>query len=349
MTLTMKTNHKNLPKQKVAMVRVGPLMSLPSILRASGCEPQPILDNFGFKPSWFENPDQKLPYIQTSRLIEYCVEVTACKHFGLLMGMRANPSSLGIAGFMLSTAPDVNIALQALIRHLVLHDQGGVVSVVTNGKFTSLFFAIHLSGVSASEQVYDLSISLACKIMRGLCGEDWNPTEVLLSRPPPQDQTPYRHFFKAPIRFNATESAIVFPSHWLQHKLPSADTFLFDFLERKATELHLNQGKNLIDQLRRFVRKSLITQECTANTAAQHLGIHQRTLNRRLQELGTSFRQVVNEVRYVMSQNFLANSEASNTEIALALGYTEVTTFSHSFKRWSGISPAQWREQQSSP
>ena len=313
------------------------------ILQEHGCKPEPILDSLGFKPRQFENPDFELPYIQTSRLIARCVEETGCKHFGLLMGMRAEPSSLGIAGFMLRTAHDVDAALQALLRHLDLHDTGGTVSLESNGELSFLSYAIHLTGVSATEQIYDHSMTVACKVMRGLCGEDWNPAEVLLSRPTPQDSAPYTQFFKAPIRFNATKSAVVFPTKWLQHKLSNDDPLLFDYLERKAAELHQGQALDLINQLHRFVRNTLIAQECTASAAAQNLGIHERTLNRRLKQQGTTFRDEVSKVRYAMAQSFLANSEASNAEIALALGYTNVTTFSHAFKRWSGMSPAQWR------
>jgi len=320
-------------------------MSIPVILQEHGCEPEPILDSLGFKPRQFENPDFELTYIQTSRLIARCVEVTGCEHFGLLMGIRAEPSSLGIAGFMLRTAHDVDTALHALKRHLDLHDQGGSVTLASKDESTSLGYALHLSGVSATDQVFDLSITLTCKIMRGLCGEDWNPTEVLLSRPAPKDTTPYERFFKAPIRFNAIESTVVFPNHWLHHKLPGEDPLLFDYLERKAAELHRGKALDLVNRLHRFVRNSLITQECTASAAAQHLGIHERTLNRRLQEHSTTFRDEVSKVRYVMAQNFLVNSEASNAEIALAIGYTNATAFSHAFKRWSGMSPAQWREQ----
>lgn len=341
----MKTNRKSMPAQKLALVRAGPLMSLPAILREQGCEPDSILCSMGFTPNQFENPDNELPYIPTSRLIARCVEATGCKHFGLLMGMRATPSSLGIAGFMLSTAHDVNAALQALLRHLDLHDTGGIASLATNGELSILGYAIHLPGVSATEQIYDHSMAISCQIMRGLCGEDWIPTEVLLSRPTPEDPAPYKRFFKSPIHFNAPENAIVFPGRWLQHKLSSEDAFLYDYLERKAAELHLSQKNDLIDQLHRFVRNTLITQRCSANAAAQHVGIHERTLNRRLQEHGTTFRQVVNEVRYAMARSFLANSEANNAEIALALGYTDASTYCHSFKRWSGMSPAQWRDQ----
>ena len=330
--------------QPLATVRVGPLMSLPAILREFDCDPGPILDGLGFRPDQFVDPDHELPFIALSHLIARCVEATGCEHFGLLLGMRAAPSSLGIAGFMLQTAHDVNSALQALLGHLDLHDQGGVATLAKSGDLTSLGYVIKLSGVSATDQIYDLSMAISCNIMRGLCGEGWNPAEVLISRPQPQDPAPYRRYFRAPIRFNAIESAVVFPAHWLQHELSSADPFLFDYLERQAAELHQTQATDLINQLHRFIRNALITQGCSANAAAGHLCIHERTLNRRLQEKGTTFRQEVGKVRYAMARNCLANSDATNTEIALALGYTDATAFNRAFKRWAGMPPAKWRE-----
>ena len=326
-----------------AVVRAGPLMGLITILREHGIEPDPILEGFGFKLSHFQNPDYELPFIPTSRFIARCVEVTECEHLGLLNGMRADPSSIGIAGFMLRTARDVYTALHALQRHLDLHDTGGTVTLVTDGKYSSLGYAVHVPGVNALDQIYDQSVTIACKIMRSLCGEDWNPTEVLLSRPTPDNTAPYKRFFKAPIRFNTAESAIVFPTRWLKHKLPTEDPLLYEYLEQKAQELHQNQAQDLVAQLHQFVRNTLITHECTAGAAAKHIGIHERTLNRRLHELGTTFRDELNQVRYALARSFLANSKATNAEIALALGYTDATTFNRSFRRWSGMTPVQWR------
>ena len=339
----MKNCQKSKPAQSQAIVRVGPMMSIPSILREHNCDPAPVLDSFGFKLNQFEDPDLELPYLPTSRLIARCVELTGCEHFGLLVGIRAEPSSLGLAGFMLQTAPDVGTALNSLLRHLELHDTGGGARLVTNGGATSLGYTIHVAGVSAAYQIYDQSMAIVCNIMRGLCGEDWNPDEVLLSRPPPHNPAPYRHFFKAPIRFNTAESAVIFPTRWLNYKLSTADHYLFDYLKKQAARLHQSQTQELIDHVHQFVRNTLIIHGCTASAAARHLGMHERTLNRRLQELGTNFRQEVNNVRYAMAKSFLSNSKATTAEIALALGYTDATAFSHAFKRWSSMSPAQWR------
>lgn len=318
-------------------------MGIPQILRDFGHVPEQVFTELGFEPVQFTDPDNKIPFVPTSLLLEKCVAVTGCRHFGLLVGQSADPSSLGIAGFMLRVADDVDTALQGLMRHLDLHDQGGVGTFVKEQATTMLGYEIHLPDVHAQEQILDMSLAVICNIMRALCGRDWNPSRVLLRRPRPDNLEPYNDFFSAPVRFNANQSSVVFPSKWLSHKLDSADPLLFTFLEKRAAVLHARQSFSLLDELRKFITIALVTGHCTASAAAGHFGMHERTLNRRLGEKGTSFRRELEKVRYEKARIMLAQSKASHAEIAWALGYSDGTAFNRSFKRWSGFTPEKWR------
>ena len=326
-----------------AVVRVGPLMNIPAVLHDLGHDPEAVMASAGFKPAQFTDPDTEIPYIAASRLLARCVADTGCRHFGLLVGEHAGPSTLGVAGFLLRTAPDVGSALRDLVLHLDLHDQGGVPMLHMNGAVTHLGYAIHLSGVEASRQIYDIAIAVGCNIMRGLCGRGWNPAEVLLSTRQPQNLAPYRRFFRAPIRFNADQCAMVFPTRWLDHQVPSADALLHRHLEREAVELHKLRNTDIVDNLHRLLRRSLTTRQCTATDIARQLHIHERTLNRRLQEAGTSFRHELDFVRYEMARQFLAESAIPIAKIATALNYADVSAFNRAFKRWTGMTPSQWR------
>lgn len=326
-----------------AVVRVGPLTGVPAVLRELGHQPGSIFGSAGFELSQFADPDTQISYVAASRLLACCVAATGCPHFGLLVGERAAPSSLGVAGFMLHAAPDVGSALRGLVQHLDLHDQGGVPTLHIKGDTTLLGYAILQPGAQATGQIYDLAIALACNIMRGLCGERWNPGEVLLSRQPPADLAPYRQFFRAPLRFNAEQSAVVFASRWLDRKIPGSDPLLHRHLQQEATELHAQTDKNIVGALRRLLRKSLLDQNCTLSDVARQLCIHERTLNRRLQEEGTSFRRELDDIRYAMARQLLSDSAMPIARIATTLNYADASAFSRAFKRWTGSTPAQWR------
>jgi AraC-like DNA-binding protein len=343
------TNHRalagNHTNHLTAFVRVGPLMGIPAVLQELGHEPGPVFESAGLKPARFMEPDFEIPYIDAGRLLARCIDVTGCRHFALLVGEHAGPSSLGVAGFMLRSAPDVGSALRSLVQNLDLQDQGGMATLQVSGGVTQLGYAIILPGVEARDQIYEISIAIACNIMRGLCGKDWNPDEVLLSTRQPGNLAPYRRFFRAPIRFNAEQSAVVFPTRWLNHQIPSADDLLYRHLGKEATELHhlRDAGTDIIGSLRRLLRKSLVSRQCTVTDLARQLHLHERTLNRRLQQEGTSFRRELDAIRYEMARHFLDDSDMSVARVARALNYADVSTFSRAFKRWTGASPAEWR------
>ncbi len=339
------SNHSN---QTSAFVRTGPLMSIPLVLQDLGYDPEAILTSAGLKPAQFTDPDTEIRYLDAGRLLARCVAITGCRHFGLLVGQRAGPSSLGIAGFMLRTAPDVGTALRSLVLHLDLHDQGGIPTLHISGSSTQLGYAIHMPGVEAPEQIYELSISVGCNIMRGLCGNSWNPAEVLFSTRQPENLAPYRRFFRAPIRFSENCCALVFPTRWLDHSIPSADALLHQHLEREAAELHNLRNTDIVGSLRRLLRKHLATGQCMAADIARQLHMHERTLNRRLQAEGTSFRHELDAIRAEMARYYLVETTMPITRVAAALSYADASAFNRAFKRWTGITPAQWRKRSSS-
>jgi len=325
------------------VVRVGPLTSIPAVVQALGVDPEPLFLDLGFDLDRFDDPDLRVPYLAASRLIARCAEATGCEHFGLLVGQRAGPSTLGVPGFMLRVAPDVRSALQDLVHHLDLHDEGGVPFVETAGEVSLLGYAIHQPGAKASAQIYDLSMAIACNIMRTLCGKGWRATEVMLSHRAPRDPAPYQRFFQAPLRFDTEQTAVAFPSRWLDQPLASADALLHRHLEAEASLLHARADGGVVRGLRQLLRKTLGTQKLSIALVARQLGMHERTLNRRLRAEGTTFQRELEAVRHVTAQQLLDETAMSLAQVASALEYADASAFSRAFKRWAGVTPAQWR------
>jgi len=331
------------------VVRVGPLMGLPELVRELGCDPAPVFASAGFSLDQFADPDVEIPFVPASRLLADCVEATGCSHLGLLLGERADPSLLGVLGFMLRAASDVGAALRTLMRHLDLQDRGAVPILVTKGRETSLGYSVYLSGVEATDQIYDLSTAVICQIMRSLCGPEWKPAEVLLPRRQPRVIEPYRRFFRAPLVFDADHSAVVFATRWLDHTIASADPFLYRHLEQEADRLRAHRQSSFAANVRQLLRRALTNGKIAVTDVAAQLLMHERTLNRRLQEEGTTYRRELEAVRYEVAKQLLTDSEIPLSKIATALQYADATAFSRAFKRWSESTPAQWRSDHCAP
>jgi AraC-like DNA-binding protein len=78
---------------------------------------------------------------------------------------------------------------------------------------------------------------------------------------------------------------------------------------------------------------------------AEYFSLHPRTLNRRLKDSGTSFRELHNEARYQMAKQLLRDTKISIESIASRLGYASTTAFNRAFAQWEGVPPGAWRRQ----
>jgi AraC-like DNA-binding protein len=99
-----------------------------------------------------------------------------------------------------------------------------------------------------------------------------------------------------------------------------------------------------VQHVRTAIIEAFSRQECSMAAVAKRLGTSPRTLNRRLAEEGVGFKRLLEEIRRHLAQEYLADRRLSIGEIAFILGYGDVTAFHHAFRRWTKLTPAQFRE-----
>jgi AraC-like DNA-binding protein len=330
-------------------LRVSIFVNLPALLRELGQDPSEIVTAVGLDLDLFDDRENTVPFITMSRLLALCVERTRCEHFGLLLGERSNTSHLGLVGYLVQSSPDVASALRNLILHLHLHDRGAVPTLTVRNEVALLGYAIYQAGVVRADQIYDAAMAVASNLMTSLCGPKWRATEVLLSRASPTDPSPHRRFFRAPVRFDADQTAIVFPTSWLEHRLTGANAQLRRLLQARVDALEAKGKGDVVEQLRRVLRPLLVSGSGSEERVAQLFSIHRRTLNRRLKERGTTFRALVEETRFDIARHFLGVTRLPIVEIASALDYADASAFTRAFRRWSGTTPAAWRASAARP
>ena len=331
-----------LPTGVGASSRIGTLVALGPVLRSLGFEPSAVLSGTGFDLGYFTDPDLPIQYAAGSRLLHHCATVTGCAHLGLLLAERAGAEVMGLPGLLLMSASTLGTGLRGLVQTMELHDRGAVLTLEVERGVAVLGYAI-VADVAWVDPLHDLAMTVGCNLMRGCFGDSWSPNEVLLPRQQPADKLPWRQFFRAPVRFGAGRCAISFPAQWLELSLPAANPTLHRYLQQEAERLQSLPGKGLVDEVHRMVRATIANPPCTATRVAALLGLHERTLHRRLQADGTNFRQVRDEVLYSRSRQMLASTSMRLAEVASALGYAEASAFIHAFTRWSGHTPDQWR------
>ena len=237
-------------------------------------------------------------------------------------------------------SPTVGDALQLLVAHQHLNGDGGLTFLLRRGPVVDWGYAIYQPGV-LGEQMYDAALAAAVNFMRELYGPSWLPSEVFLPYAKREDTAHHRSFFKVQPHFNAEYCALRFPVEQLDMPVAAADPRRL----RAAVEvLSKSHPEDLLRQVYRTVRRLLLEEQHSGDDVAQLLSIHRRTLNRRLQESGTSFQEILDQVRFQVARELLA-SDITLDDIAATLGYAAVTPFMRTFRRWSGTTPGRWRSE----
>jgi AraC-like DNA-binding protein len=324
-------------------LRIGGPLAVPEVLLRLGVDPGEVLASVGLHAQIFSDPENPVPCVALGRLMSACVARTGCRHLGLLVGERGGTASLGLVGLLIRQAPDVGTALRQTALYLHLHDRGAVVVLSSQDGVARIAYAIYAPGVESSEQIGEGAIAIACNVIRSLCGADWSPTEVLLAGRRPADPRPYRRFFRAPVRFDAEQNALVFPAAVLDQRLPAASPKLQRLLLEEVQRLDRELALDFQTKVRRVLRAGLIVGQCSAEQTAGLFAMQRRTLSRRLRAEGTTFEALLAEIRYEAARQLLTDTAMPVRQIAEAVGYADVSVLTRAFRRWSGATPAQWR------
>ena len=325
-------------------IRVAPALAALAVVRDFSLDPMAILTEAGWSPGLLDDPDNIVPFAALGRLIEVAAARTACPHFGLLLGQKAGPSVIGTLGFASRNAPDVRSALLLLSQRLAHHDRGGVATFAEDGTVARLGYRILDPKVPASAHITTASLAIGFQLMKVLCGRSWQPLETSFELRRPADVKPYHKLFGDSVHFDAGESALSFAAHWLDRKVIGADPELQRVLLRAIGDAEISKERNLRDEVRGVLAGMIghgdINQLAVANT----FGLSTRTLHRRLAALGTSFQDLLDEMRCETACRLLENTTLPVAQVALMLGYSEVSAFTRSFKRRLACGPGAWRK-----
>jgi len=205
---------------------------------------------------------------------------------------------------------------------------------------------------SATERTFvELEFGGVLKIMRTLVDKsDLNSIqleEVHFKHSPSTNIEKYQEIFDCPVYFQQDENKISIKQGILNLPIYSPDIELKDMLlGRMEKIIKKTLNKNKIDsQVSLMYSESLINkQPLSLVDIAKKLGIHSSTLKRKIKEEGTSFSSIVQDIKVTMAKDMLTDDLISLAQIGYILGYTDSTAFHRAFKKWTKITPEQFRK-----
>ncbi len=185
---------------------------------------------------------------------------------------------------------------------------------------------------------------LFCYARRAIAG-DWNAMDVFFEHAPPSDVSEHRRIYGQVPRFAARQSGFSFARELLVRPLVTGNPTLVELLERLAARLlaDLPPVTSVAGALRDLCIRDGFDHDLTLEAAARRLHLSPRTLQRRLRDEGTSHHEVVDDARRYLAGRMLTQSGLGIAEVAFALGFSEPSALHRAFKRWTGMTPAEYR------
>ena len=323
--------------------RIAGAMHLPEVLKEFGVEARDVLAAAGLSHDLLDNCDNTLTYPEYERLMLAAERLTGCDHIGLLVGQHARLAQMGIAGEIALCGATAGEGLRNLVDHSNLHSSATTLSVVTTGEFARMVFAIAEIGMTDTRQLQIGGIAIAFNILQDLLGPAWTPSVVTFATRTPSNLRPFQRLFRAALHFDSHESAIVFERHWLSGPLPPVSA---EFRRRVAADVRERRAAIMRDfpaTVRRVLRKRLIVGPFSMDEVAALLGMHRRTLDRRLQRHGVAYGELLESVKRDAALQLLRDTELQVQQIAESLHFSNAANFATAFRRWTGATPTEYR------
>jgi AraC-like DNA-binding protein len=197
---------------------------------------------------------------------------------------------------------------------------------------------------SPSRQATELALGVLFRMCAAIMGGRWAPRSVNFSHEAPADTTLHRRVFACQLEFGSEFNGIVCRASDLEAPNPSADPAMARYAQRFVESLPLVNEPSLMLDVRKAIYLMLPSGRASSEVVAQALGLTVRTLQRQLDDAGTSFTTLLNEVRRELAQRYVANPRYSLVRVSELLGYSTPSSFTRWFIAQFGMPPQQWRQ-----
>jgi AraC-like DNA-binding protein len=289
-------------------------------------------------------PETLTPDVVNAILLE-CASLSADDNFGLRMAELASPSDLGIYGYLLKNAPTVGEALEIACRYYPTFYLGATLRLAVGRGVARLTYRTKARSALSARHDNEWSLAFFVHVIRRGTSADWTPASATFTHPAPEDLREQIEVFGANLHFGQATNCIAFPADVLGCRVNEADCNLLRVLIQHADSLlgQVQSEENLADQVRLLILEQLDRGPGDAAGVARKLRMSVSTLKRRLKQEGFSYRELRDGVVRDLSQSALGETQVSISEIALRVGYSELSAFDRAFSRLAGMTPRQYR------
>lgn len=329
-----------------ATVRVDGLRKFPEVVTRLGGNPSALLAKSQIDPTILHNRHAVIPYRSLVMLLERSAHELNCPDFGMRLAMaQGGLKVLGPLEFAMRNSSTIREAFQYCASHPQVYSTASQMRFETGRAADALFlkFEILLQRIPPHAQAIERALLLTQLVALDISRGRVRAREIWFTHEPLAPEARYREYFGVPVRFRQPVDGLFFANSDLDMPIPNIDAQLYelstDFIENRFP----SASAPLSTRVRTIIERLLIQGDCSYGSVSETLGMHPRTLQRRLRAENESFESIKDNVRREVAFRYLKQSSLPLVRVARLLGYSETSALSRSCYRWFSVSPRQLR------
>ena len=328
------------PAAKIAVVIDG--------LAAEGVSAAAGLQGTAIAPDELRSPTTLVSVNQVIDAYRNALRLSRDPNFAFLTGLRTHVSSYGMYGFAILSSMDFRQTMHFAVRYHQLATP--LVKLRFAEEAGRAVWTIDpLPHPAVDSRLYrfivELQFGVHVSLQRDVMGSSFNPTSLQVTFDPSRPEGQYERDFGCPVAFRQPANRFLFDAAWLEGTPQLGNEATYAAVLALCEDLHdrLQHRVGVAGKVRGFLLASL-GRHMSLEDVAAHLGAPERTLRRKLDEEGTSFREILDQLRAEVAVKYLRDTQMTIDDIASALGFSETANFRHAFHRWKRASPREFRQ-----
>jgi len=322
-----------------------------SYLERRGIDTEPALLGAGISRSQLSQDDIGLSVASQYRFLELAAAQADDSLLGLHVAAEMDIRAVGILFYLTGSSRTVSEALENLARYSQTTNEA-LVGEISRQKDEVILAVRHLQEFDEPHrQFFELLALWFIRTLQQETNRDFTLSRVTFTHGRNADLREVHRLLRCPVDFAQGQDSWVLPQRVMDLPIVSGDTQLLKILTAHADDLLAE--KHSVTGLQSTVASQLASLlpsgESRAAVVARQLGMSPRSLTRHLAEEGTTFGEIVEQLRRRLASRYLADDRMSVQQIAWLLGYSEVGAFNHAYKRWTGTAPRRNREPAAMP
>ena len=318
------------------------------LIERHGLAPEPLFRAAGIDPEIIHDPHARIARPNGGALMRALTERIGDPAFGLQAAQCWHPSNLGTLGYAWLASSTLRTALRRVVRYWRIvsanvtvsldETQDGVEFVHATPELDSV-----LDGIRG-----DIAMAIIYDMCRTNFGHAFKPRRVAFRHPAPADVSPFEALFGCPVSFGVDANRLLIGTVEADHRLPTGNRDLAAAHDRILVEQLARLDKtNVVARFRASLLERMTLGEFGEEDLARDLHMSRRSLQRRLSEADASYQSLVDDTRRDMALRYIQDPAKSATDITFLLGYSQQSAFTRAFRRWTGMSPSEYRSSKS--